>query len=115
MALTRDEILQAADTKFIEVEVPEWGGSVKLASMSGKARDAFETSILNKTGGVNTVNLRAKLVAASIVDNNGNLIFGDSDIEALGKKSYLALDRVFNEAQKLNAIGQKEVEELAKN
>jgi hypothetical protein len=34
MALKREQILKANDIKTIEVEVPEWGGTVRLRTMS---------------------------------------------------------------------------------
>ncbi len=35
MALTKDQIKQAKDTKTDEVEVPEWGGTVIIKTMQG--------------------------------------------------------------------------------
>ena len=115
MTLTKQQILDAADTKTEEVEVPEWGGNVRIQTMTGYARDAFESSITGKNGGVNTVNIRAKLVAACIVDDDGELMFAEKDVAKLGKKSAAALERVFAAAQKLNRISDGDVEELAKN
>jgi len=113
--LTKDQILQVKDNQTIEVEVPEWGGKVKLQSMSGFARDRFEASIVGKQGGMNTTNIRAKLVAACVIDANGELMFSEKEVAALGKKSAKALDRIFSAAQKLNAMGDSEIESLAKN
>lgn len=113
--LTAKQILDVEDRKFKDVDVPEWGGKVRIATISGKARDRFEASILNAQGKVNTQNIRAKLVAACIVDEYNKPLFNESDIEKLGEKSCMALDRVFAEAQVLNGIGDREVEQLAKN
>ena len=113
--LSKEEILKSQDAKYQEVDVPEWGGSVRIATMSGYARDRFETSIIDKNGKMNTVNIRAKLVAACLVDENGNLLFSEQEVEALGKKSCMALDRIFGIAQKMNGVGQTELEVLAKN
>lgn len=110
--LTKEDILNANDLETQEVHVPEWGGSVLVSSISGHAKDKLELSFSSKT---TIENVRARIVAMCLVDDNGNLLFNDSDIVKLGKKSAKALDRVFNVAQKLNAIGDKEVEELAKN
>jgi len=63
----------------------------------------------------NMANLRARLVALSVVDDKGTRIFTDDDVKALGKKSAKALDRVFSVAQRLNGIGESDVEELAGN
>jgi len=113
--LSKKDILDADDQKTTTVNVPEWGGDVKIAMMSGFARDRFETSLLGANGGTNMQNIRAKLVAASVVDEKGDLMFSDSDINKLGKKSSVALDRVFSASQDLNKITDSEVDELAKN
>lgn len=115
MTLSRDAILKANDIKTIDIDVPEWGGSVRVATISGAARDRFETSMVNKNGSLNSVNLRAKLVAACVVDDKGNLLFKESDIDELGKKSCIALNRVFQAAQKINGMGNSEIEDSAKN
>lgn len=113
--LTKDQILQQCDLKSEIVSVPEWGGEVKVCTMSGFARDRFEASITGKNGGMNMQNVRAKLAAATIVDENDNLLFSEDDIAKLGKKSCAALDRVFAAAQRLNLITNDDVEQLAKN
>jgi hypothetical protein len=107
--LTRDAILCAEDRKVEEVEVPEWGGSVKVATMTGAQRDLWEQSLVGKTG-VNIANIRARLVAACVVDDSGARLFTDEDAIALGAKSALALDRVAKVAQRLNGLGKEEVE-----
>ena len=83
--------------------------------MSGFARDRFESSLVGTGGGANMQNIRAKLVAASVVDEDGELMFSNNDIIKLGKKSSVALDKVFSAAQELNKITDSEVDELAKN
>lgn len=113
--LTKDQILNAEDNKTEVVEVPEWNGSVKVATMSGFSRDRLEASIVGSNGGQNLTNLRAKYVAATLVDDKGELLFSESDVAKLGKKSGAALDRVFSVAQRLNHITDADVEELAKN
>lgn len=117
--LTRDQILQAVDIQTEEVEVPEWGGKVLVRGLTGTERDALEAGMLEiKNRGnqrVNLTNMRAKLVSMSIIDQNGKRLFKDRDIEALGAKSALALNRVFDVAQRLAAMTEEDVEELTKN
>lgn len=115
MLLNKSDILNADDSTFELVNVPEWGGTVKVTVMSGFARDRFESSIIGKNGGINSVNIRAKLAAATIVDEAGELMFDEKDIAKLGMKSCAALDRIFAAAQRLNLITDKDVENLAKN
>lgn len=113
--LSKEQILAADDNKTQVVEVPEWGGEVIIGTMSGYARDRFESSVMGRNGGMNMQNIRAKLVAATVIDEDGNLVFNEKDIASLGRKSCAALDRVFAAAQKLNAIADEDIEDLAKN
>ncbi len=117
--LSREQILNADDLKTEEVNVPEWGGTVKVRAMTGTERDAFEASLVDNTHGktpqMKTENIRAKLVAKTIIDADGKQLFGVADIEALGKKSAAALDRIYGVSSRLSKISAEDVEELAKN
>lgn len=113
--LTRDQILEANDSKREEVIVQEWGGTVLIATMSGKARDAWEQSLVGEGGKLNIENVRARLVAYTAVDEHGNRLFKNEDIEALGRKSAAALDRCAKVAQKLNLLTEKDMEDAKGN
>lgn len=118
MYLKREDVLQANDIKREEVEVPEWGGTLLVQSLRGEERDALEGSMIEgkgKNSRVNLNNLRAKLVARSVVDESGSRIFTDADIPLLTKKSAAALNRVYEVAQRLSRITQEDVDELTKN
>lgn len=109
MILSRDQILAAADMRFEDVSVPEWGGVVRVSTMSGTQRDAFEASLLSD-GKPDTRNAHAKLAAACIVDENGAPLFTPHDLEALGRKSSAALSAVVKAARRLNRMGEEELE-----
>jgi hypothetical protein len=119
MTLTKDQIFESSDLKSVEVEVPEWGGSVLVRTMTGADRDAFETSMVTiNPDGTRTPemkNLRAKLVALTVVDDANNRLFDVSDIPRLATKSSAALERVFDVAQKINGLGLKAEEAAVKN
>lgn len=118
MLLTKDQILQADDRKYQDVDCPEWGGTVRVRSLSGMERDMFETSVVvgkGKNRDVNLRNLRAKLVALTVVDGLGEPLFTEPDVKALGEKNAAALDRVFTSAQQLSGLREADVEELVKN
>lgn len=118
MLLTRDAILAADDLSFEDVPVPEWGGTVRVRTLSGTERDAFEASIVEQRGKKSSVdmrNIRAKLAARTIVDEDGKRLFSERDVELLGAKSASALQRVFEVAQRLNGLSDGDVEELVKN
>ncbi len=118
--LSKAEIVAAVDIHTETVEVPEWGGAVAIRVLMATERDAFEQSLV-KTGAdgsrsVDTVNMRARLCAATVVDPvTGDRLFGDAEVHELGRKSAVALDRVFRAAQRLNGMAPDSVEDAAKN
>lgn len=116
--LSRDAIMSVDDMDYEIVDVPEWGGKVRVRSMTGSERDAFEASLVKGTGKqqrVSVENIRAKLVALTVVDMEGNRIFNDKDITFLGRKSAAALDRVYEVSARLSKISKEDVDELAGN
>ena len=116
--LSKAQILGAVDVQVEVVAVPEWGGTVKVRGLSGSERDAFEAETIQRKGKdvrTNTRNLRARLVAMTVVDEAGERVFGFGDVEALGAKSARALDRVFGVGMRLSGLGDRDVEELTKN
>jgi hypothetical protein len=110
--LSKEAILAADDLPRESVSVPEWGGDVLVRTMSGTDRDAFEASLLEKDGRME--NVRARLVALTLCDAQGDRLFDDGEIAALGRKSARALDRVFSVAQRLNGIGVEQVDAAKK-
>lgn len=116
--LTRDQILAADDLKRETIEVPEWGGEVIVRSLTGAERDAFEDSVVKQRGKSRELNLRnarARLVSLSLIDEAGNKLFTDKDVDLLGRKSAAGLDRVFAAAQRLSGLTEQDLDELAKN
>ena len=112
--LSKEEILKADDIVIEEVPVPIWGGSVLVRGLSGTDRDAFEQSVVEGKK-MNIANIRARLCAKTICDTDGNRLFDDSDVIALGNKSASALNTVFEAAQRLNGMSADDVKELEKN
>ncbi|MFC5524016.1 hypothetical protein [Polaromonas jejuensis] len=117
--LTKDQILEASDLKNEAVEVPEWGGSVLVRTMTGADRDAFEASLTTTLPDgarkPNMANMRAKLVALAVVGEDGNRLFEVNDVDRLALKSAAALERVFAAAQRINGLGAQAEEDAAKN
>jgi hypothetical protein len=113
----REQILNAQDLKREKVSVPEWSGvKIFVRTMTGAERAIFEDELIADGKSANVKNMREKLCAVTVVDENGNKVFTEkADVEKLGAKSSLVLDRIFQVAMRLNGISNAEVEELAKN
>lgn len=115
--LNRDQILAAEDLKRETVSVPEWGGEVLVSAVTGDARDELETHMFasGKSAEQRMKSFRARIAALCIVDETGNLLFTEADIEKLGRKSAKALQRVVRVAERLNGFSAAEVDDITKN
>ena len=111
--LSKAAILAASDKKMVDIDVPEWGGTVKCRVMSGTERDRFEAEFVGGNKSVDMV--RAKLVAKCLCDEEGVRLFTEQELPALGEKSAAVLDRLFQSCMKLNRFSKDDVEELAGN
>jgi hypothetical protein len=118
--LTKTDILEAEDLRSEDVEVPEWGGKVRVFELTGTDRDAYQASIIKQredgTREWRLANATVRLVSMSIGDpDTHERLFTEGDVTALGKKSARALNRVFTVAQRLSALADEDVEELLGN
>lgn len=108
MALNKAAILAAGDYKLEKVHVPEWGGDVFIKTISGVDRDRFEEGYSEQR----MKNFRSRFLVLTLSDENGGRLFTDAEVEELGKKSSLVLNRLFDKAWSLNAFTNEAVEEL---
>lgn len=116
--LSKEAILAVQDTATELVEVPEWGGAVRVRGLTGSERDAFESEVVQRNGRdvrTNTRNIRARMVVMSVVNEDGSRMFSYHDIEALGEKSARALDRIFAVAMRLSGLRDEDVAEMAED
>ena len=115
--LSRDDILKVVDVKYEDVEVPEWAGSVRVRGLTGRERDEFEASTAMLRGKQVVPfleNIRAKLVAWCVVDADGNQLFTQHDVHALGEKSGAAIDRIYDVASRLSGMSEEDIKEMEK-
>ena len=112
--LSADQILQAEDRRYEEVLTPEWGGKVRIRSLTGNEVDSWQDNLpRDKKGKVSTENLRASLVAQVVVNEQGERLFaGKNMLTQLGNKAAAPLDRIFEAAQRMNGLKEEDIEEL---
>ncbi|MGW0805273.1 hypothetical protein [Nonomuraea sp. NPDC002799] len=117
--LSKDQIWQASDITFEDVPCPEWGGEVRLRGLQGNERDEFEAKSLKKGKGgqreVEIKNLRARLIAACAINEDGSPMFTSGDVLRLSQKSAVPIDRLFKVAQRLSGLADDDVEELVED
>tara|TARA_Y100001973_G_scaffold103364_1_gene170460 strand:+ start:567 stop:920 length:354 start_codon:yes stop_codon:yes gene_type:complete len=117
MALTKDQILQAIDAKTIEFDIPEWGGSILLRGMTGKARNEYEfwASSQNKHDVADFRGIRERLIISCAVDESGNPLFTIDEIDQLAAKNSEIIDRIHAKCQEICGMSPESVEEAEKN
>lgn len=116
--LTKQQIIEADDLETVEVEVPQWGGSVLVRALTGKQRGQFTSMLVEQRAGGRTLRLQdvqVLLCGLSIVDEHGKRMFSDAEMSVLGGKSAAALQRVFEVAQRISGLSEEDVNELSGN
>ena len=86
-----EDILKCNDLPTEVVEVPEWGADavVKVRGLTGTERDRISNLPADAD------NFTARVVAPALLTEDGRQMFPDEDAVAkLGRKSFVALDRV---------------------
>jgi hypothetical protein len=116
MVLSKNAILDSEPRTYDEVYISEWGGTLRLRSLLGRERDAYEEGLTvtrgNKTKS-NLANFRARFVALCAVDESGELLFTNSvEVKALGEKNAAGLFKAYKAAQDLNGMGEDEDEKV---
>lgn len=113
--LTKNQILASEDLPTEIVPVPEWGGEVKIRVIAANAKDEWEQAVMAMKESKRWGGFRALLISYSIIDEDGKPMFSKSEVEELGKKSAVAIDRVYDAVRKLNLFDKAELEKLEKN
>lgn len=123
-------IAAANDLKVEAVEVPEWGTTLHLKTMSGKLREQcfatwdkyVEDNKLPKPSkdekddkGADSTHFQAVYLVHSLCDENGVLPLDMSLVPVLREKSPATLAKLFDAAVKLNRVGSAAVEDASKN
>jgi hypothetical protein len=110
MLLSKDQILKQTDLGHEDFQVPEWGGTVRIKTLSGLEKEDLESKLREKLH-----NIRANWLAATLIDESGKNLFSESDIESLGKTSCAVMDKVFERALERNGVKKDKLEEIEKN
>lgn len=109
---TKDGIF-GAKRSYVYIDVPDWGGVFRIQSMTGDERDEFEASLSDRKGRTTLKSFRAKLVGASLVDEDGHKLLANSyEIAKLGEGPVAPLQQVYTAACALNGMSDDDVQSL---
>lgn len=112
--LTRDAILQVVDLKTVDIDVPEWGGGVRLRMLTGAERNALHADA-SPGGKFDTTAFAAGLIVRCIIGEDGGRLFSDDETQLLAQKSSAAFTRVFEAAARLNGLHSESAGAAEKN
>lgn len=116
--ITRAQVQQAVDIPTRDVEVPEWGGTVRVRGLNAKERIEVKDSFSGKKEGeieLADYMLPCRLIAMAAIDEQGAPIFSAEDVEMLGKKSPQVIDRLATVVAELSAMTEKSNREAGEN
>lgn len=114
--LNRDAVLKASDQTYATVEVPEWGGSIRIRQLTGKQQEI--TNKINNAKCAEPISFggyAAAIVCFGCVDEHGNRLFQDIDAKALGERDAGAINRVAVEILKLSGATIEAQQDIEKN
>jgi hypothetical protein len=106
--IDKDSILAANDLKSIDVEVPEWGGSVRVKEMTAAEVVDFWEECRDDAGKIVAARIQPALLRRALVNEAGERMFDAETVAGLMKKSMVVISRLFAEAQKVNGMGAPE-------
>jgi len=104
--LSAAEILSAEDIVTRDVQVDEWGGTVRLRSLAGDEVVKFVQELSDDPAQKN--NSAVQIVLLSAVDESGARLFTVDQLEALRKKSFRAILRLQKVALEINGLSEAE-------
>lgn len=116
--LTKAAILAAQDLRSEEVNVPEWGGSVRVRLLTAAEREEISSIWTQHASSSDDAKMhltRDAILLRCTVDEGGKPLFAPEDLPALKQKSAVALARVIDAAMVLNAMAAQSLEDAVKN
>ena len=119
--LTREHLAAVEDLDVMaSVEVPEWDATVIVGRMTSERKDLFEYEIaMRSTGGggvPSLTGLKAFYVALSMRNEDGSVFFTDEECpDVLRKRCSISVDRIYQEAEKLNPDIEKQIQSAEEN
>ena len=114
--LTREQILAADDRPTTILEVPEWGGKIRLRNWTlataTKWTERLSEAAQNNAG---LDGLFVYTIVNSVVNEEGELMFSEKDAKHLLEKAKAPAQRVFDAVQAMGKVDGETIEDSKKN
>lgn len=128
--LNRNQILEVNDIQTKDIEVKEWGGTIRIKQLSAKEyNDIFMNMINirkmaakqlsakknadeNLEDAINELaikNQKILIIIKSVVDENMNPVFTEADMELLYQKNTNVINKIIAEIEEFNSVSTEDV------
>ena len=112
--LSKDDIFKADDLPTKDMDIPEWGGTLTIRTLTGAERDQFESAFVNHDQ-IDIRGLKARLIQLTVQNGDGQPMFTKADLQKINSKSASVIDRIFQVSQRLSGLTKEDTEELVEN
>ena len=116
--LTKEQLLAKCERRYKDFAIPG-GGKVRIRSLKSAEIAGWQASLLDPKTGEPCIKrqktARERLVAVSVVDENGVPIFGKDDLEALNGLDNAVIGKIAAEVTEFNGIDTEYLEETVGN
>lgn len=118
--LTRDQILGVSTFRFMDVDLPELGGAVRVRDIGCLAVDKLRQYVTERQTAGDFIGhigeYKLLLCSLAICDDKGDRLFSQDDIAVLNDRfGSTTLDPVFEAAKTVNGMTDKSAGDVAKN
>lgn len=118
MDVTRQQLDELRDLPEERVDVPEWGGTVVVRTLTGTERDELDIANTKAAEALKDDNAwfasaRLRLLCRVLYQTDGTPLFRPGEEAVLGRRHPRAIRRLFAVADRLNAISDRALEERA--
>ena len=94
--------------------IEELNDDIGIKVMSGGDREIFEDTVMKMTGKDGNMSsikgMRSTLLKLSLVNEDGSLMFNDSNLDQLNGLPAPIINALFNEAMKINGLVEEQLE-----
>lgn len=128
--LSREQILNADDRPTRDIDVPEWGGSVRVRALNQREVSVWRRSLMRPVNKLDPKTRATKveyelideatdvanprLIAVACIKENGEAMFTLADVEQLATKSLVAVERVGRVIREISGLAYS-FEDIEKN
>lgn len=131
--LDRAAIIAAQDLNYQDVDVPEWGGIVRVCGLSITQREELSLLMVDMSATMKAAAMskdpdfsfqidnaklastKAQVVVWTACDGEGKRLFAQKDVDAVGLKSPTVIERLYDVAMELSGANELTGDAITKN